>query len=138
MVASCSLGRLGSLHVKTSQLVFFSMIIRSPEYRQSPSTVLLEHEVDSTEVILRDFFANVTRVSGSSDDVHIRSFIASLKTKTKNYEVANRALVACKEQTDHVRAAKHLAESRLNIVHRDSYGAVRLPNTPLVALGHER
>ena len=113
-------------------------MIRLPESRQSPSTILLEREVDSTESILRDSLAIVTSVIGSSDDVHTRKFITSLKIKTKNYEVANHALVNSRRQTGHVHAAEQLIESRLDIVHRDAYQAVKLFSSRLVTLGHER
>ena len=75
--------------------------------------------------------------SSSLDDIHIRSFIASLKTKTKNYEVTNHALVTRRSHTGHVHEAEQLVESKLDIVHRDSYQAVELPNSRLVRLGHE-
>ena len=96
---------------------------------------MFERELDLTENILRDSFANVARVSGSSDDVHVRSFIASLKIKTRNYEVANHPLVTRRKQTGHVHEAEQLVESRLNIVHPDSYEAVKLLNSRLVVLG---
>ena len=71
-------------------------MICSPKTRQNPSTVVLEHELVTTENILRDAIAFVTKVSGSSDDVYIRNFITSLKTKTTNYEVADHTLVTLK------------------------------------------
>ena len=113
-------------------------MILSPETRQSPSTVLLEHELDSTEGILHDSLANATRVSGSSDYANIRRFIAYLKTKNKNYEVANHALVTRRRQTSHVHEAEQLVWSRLDTLHRDSYQAVKLLNSRLVTLGHEQ
>ena len=113
-------------------------MIRSPETRQSPSTILLESELDSTEAALRDALANVTKISNSSDDVHIRGFITSLKTKTKTYETANHALIVCRRHTGDIHEADQLVENRLEIVHGDSYQAVKLLNSRLVALGYER
>ena len=113
-------------------------MIHSPEIRPTPSTMVSERKLDSTVNILRDALANVTKVNGSSDDVYVRNCITSLKTKTKNYEVANHALVTRKKQTGHVHAAEQLVEIRLGIVHRDSYEAVKLLNSRLIALGHER
>ena len=52
--------------------------------------------------------------------------------------MANRALITRKKQTGHVLAAEQIAESRLDIVHPDSYKAVKLLSSRLVALGHER
>ena len=91
-----------------------------------------------TEGILRDTLANVTKVSISTDDIHIHGFIASLKTKTKNYEVANHVLVTRRRQTGHIHDAGQLAESRFNLVHRSSYDAIKLLNTRLVTLDHKR
>ena len=73
-------------------------------------------------------------MNGCSDDVYILNFITSLKTKTKNYEVANHALVTRKEQTGHVHAAEQLVEIQLGIVHRDSCEGVKLLNSRLIAL----
>ena len=98
----------------------------------------MERELDSTEVTLRDALANVTNISGSSDDVHIRDFITSLKTKTKNYEVANHALIIRRRHIGNTHEADQLVESRLEIVHRDSYQVVKLLNSRLVTLGYER
>ena len=125
--------------VNTKQVVLppFTMI-RLPETRQSPSTILLEREVDSTEGILRNTLANVTKVSGFSDEVYIRNFIASLKTKTKDYEVANHALVTGRRHTAHIHKADQLVESGLEIVHRESYQAFKLLNSRLVTLGYKR
>ena len=95
-------------------------MIRLPETRPTPFTVVLERELDSTENILRDSLADVTKVNGSSDDVYVRNCITSLKTKTKNYEIANHALVTRKKQTGHIPAAEQLVEIRLGKVHRDS------------------
>ena len=113
-------------------------MIYSPETRQSPSNILLEHEVDSTEGIPRDTLANVTKFSGSSDEVRIRRCISSLKTKTKNYEAANHALVTRRRYIGHVHEADQLVESRLDVLHRDSYQLVKFPNSRLVTLGYER
>ena len=95
-------------------------MIRSPETRPTPSTVVLERKLNSTENILRDSLANVTKMNGSSDEVYIRNCITSFKTKTKSYEVANHALVTRKKPTYHVHAAKNLVEIRLGLVRRDS------------------
>ena len=54
------------------------------------------------------------------------------------YEVSNHALVTRKMQIGHVHAAEKLVEIRLGILHRDSYEAVNLLNSSLIALGHER
>ena len=113
-------------------------MVRSPKSRQSPSTVLLECEVDSTKGTLRDFLANITSAIGFTDDVHIRSFITSLKTKTKNYEVVSHALVTRRKQTGYAHDAEQLIESRLDMIHRDSYQAVKLLHSRLVTLGHEQ
>ena len=113
-------------------------MIRSPETRQSPSTILLERELDSTEVTLHDALANVTKISNSSDDVHIRGFNTSLKTKKKNYEAPNHALIVRRRHTGNIHEADQLVEIRLEIVHRDSYQAVKLLNSRLVTLGYER
>ena len=77
-------------------------------------------------------------MNGSSDDVYIRNYITSLKSKIEKYEVVNHALVTRKEQTGHVHAAEHLIEIILGIIHRDSYEVVKLLNSRMIALGHER
>ena len=113
-------------------------MICSPKTRQNPSTVVLEHELVTTENILRNALTTVTKLNGSSDDVYIRNCIMSLKTKTKNYEVANHALVTRKQRTSYVHAAGQLVEIRLGIVHRDSCEALKLLNSRLIAIGYER
>ena len=114
-------------------------MIQSAETRPNPSTVMLEHVVVTTENILRNALAYVTKVNGSSNDVYIRICITSLSTETKNYEeVANHAVVTRKKQTGHVHAAEQLVEFRLGIVHRDSCEAGKLLNSRLIMLGHER
>ena len=93
------------------------MMIRSPETQQSPSTILLERELDSTDVTLRHALANVTKISNSSDYVHIRRFTMSLKTQTKYYEAASHALIVRMRHTGNIHEADQLIENRLQIVH---------------------
>ena len=52
--------------------------------------------------------------------VYICICITPLKTKTKNYEVANHVLVTHKEETGHVHAAEQKVAIRLGIVQRES------------------
>ena len=47
-------------------------MIRSPEKRPTPSTMVLERKLDTMENMLRDALANVTKVNGSSNDVLFR------------------------------------------------------------------
>ena len=44
-------------------------MIRTPETRPTPSTAVLERELDLTDNILRDAHAIVGKVNGSSDEV---------------------------------------------------------------------
>ena len=103
-------------------------MIRSHETRPSLTITVVENELITAEILLRNSLTSVAKVNSSFDGIYNRNCVTSLITK-KNYEVATCALISRKEQTSHVRAAEQLAESRLDIVHRNSYEAVKLLNS---------
>ena len=73
-------------------------MIRSPDSRLVPSTLILERELDAAESSLRDSLAAVTKVNASSDDIHIREYIGTLKSKSEKYAAVNHALASRKKK----------------------------------------
>ena len=72
-------------------------MIRTPDTRPVPSTMILERELDAAESSLLDALAAVTKVHTSSDDIHIRDYIRTLKNKSEKYATANHDLASRKK-----------------------------------------
>ena len=99
--------------------------------------MILERELDAAESSLLDSLASVPRVYASSDDIHIRDYIGVLKSNSKKYETVNHDLASRKKQNGNVLESDQLIKTRLNIVHRDTYDAVKLLNSRLIALDQD-
>ena len=92
----------------------------------------MESYYEKCEQELRETLSSVPKIVISSDDTHIGNFVTTLKTKSENFTVCNRALTKRKRQNGSVCEATELAKVRFTLVHGDSTEAIYLLNARLV------